>query len=204
MMKRFVAVLSAALLALGLAACDKLPGRGDDAPANSTPAVSTPTPAASTPAGGDGSSIDSHGRESGDISFGDVGERMENVFFAFTVNSVERTDTFGGAGSQAPAGYDYLVVNLTIENTFGDTLPMFDSDFWIEWGEGDDEGCYPVEVVDDSQLPAEYEIEADGTTTGNLVFEIPEDASISEYWFVYLEVYNDDFTGNYNAVVFEV
>lgn len=68
---------------------------------------------------------------------GRIGDTMRSYFFDFTVKSVYLCDVYG---SYIPAeGHELLVADLTLKNTFNSSLPMFDSDFMVSWGDGDED-----------------------------------------------------------------
>ena len=135
---------------------------------------------------------------------GRMGDTMHTVFFDYTVNSAYLCDSFEGyAPSQE--GFRLLVAEVTVLNTFQESIPMYDTDFQVQWG--DDEDAYDVpityyleETLSDDQLPYEYELAVDESRTGLLVFEVPEgekDFSIS-----YLEFFDDNTEGDVFFVFF--
>lgn len=114
---------------------------------------------------------------------GRLGDTMHNVFFDFTVNSASLVAEYNG---YTPAeGYELLLTDITVKNTFEESIPMYDDDFQAQWGEddNDDAFCTPVEeALGDEQLPAEYELAVGEERTGKVLFEVPtgnKDFSIS-------------------------
>ena len=182
-LKKLTAQLTAAALAgalaLSLAGCDKLPG------------VDTMTT---------GASVAEDGRETGGYVVGEVGEKLTTQFFSFSVDSVESTDRCGDAA--AGEGTTLVVAEITVKNTFGETIPMFSSDFVLYYGAGDEDYCFPVEAAGDGLMELEYELAKDEEITAKVAYEVPEDAD--SFSLLYLEVYEDDFVGNAYYVDFEV
>ncbi len=124
---------------------------------------------------------------------GRLGDTMHTAFFDFAVNRAYLTREFEGYQA-IQEGYQLLVAEVTIQNTFWESIPMFDSDFQVQWSSDEPDAydvpiTYYTDAVSGEQLPMEYELAEDETRTGLLVFEVPEgekDFSIS-----YLEIYED-------------
>ena len=144
-------------------------------------------------------------------SYGDV---VETAFFDFSVNGAYLTKDYHG---YKPAdGMELLVADMTIKNSFDKSIPMYDTDFLVLWGEDDDDAfAWPVTTnpangnvveaayVDEEQLPAEYELDVRQSRRGMLVFAVPEgyhdftictfdsyqdDAEEGDTYFVYITV----------------
>lgn len=139
----------------------------------------------------------------GDYKEGRMGDTMRTYFFDYTVNSAYVCEEF--EGYQPAEGNDLLVADVTVKNTFNESIPMFDSDFQVQWN-SDAEEDYDVPIsyygneVSDEQLPESYELAINEEKTGLLVFEVPEgekDFSIS-----YLELFDDDSEGDVYFVYF--
>ena len=101
---------------------------------------------------------------SGSSSEGRTGDTMETFFFDFTVNSAYLTKDYEG---YTPAeGNALLVADITVKNTNQKSIEMYDTDFQIQWDDGDDAFAYPITIntetyeeldpVGDSQLPGTY------------------------------------------------
>ena len=72
---------------------------------------------------------------------GELGDTMSNMFFDFTVNSAGTVDSYDG---YTPSdGNQLILCNITLKNTFGEALPMYDSDFQLQWGDGDEDYAWP-------------------------------------------------------------
>ena len=134
---------------------------------------------------------------------GKIGSTMKTTWFNFTVNSAYTTeDSIGG---YTPSNGNVLVVvDITVKNTFSETIPMFDTDFQLQWGDdADDAYSFPVctseEIIKD-QLPEEYELKVKEEVTGVLVFEAP--AGNDDFSVSYLEYYEDGTEGDLFFVYF--
>ena len=128
---------------------------------------------------------------------------MHTEFFDYTVNSAYLCDDYE---DHIPAeGYRLLVADVTVKNTFNESIPMFDTDFQAQWTDDSEDAyalplTYYMDQVSDQQLPTEYELAVDEERTGALVFEVPEgekDFSIS-----YLELFEDGSEGDVFFVYF--
>lgn len=140
------------------------------------------------------------GRPSGETYELKQDETMKTAFFDCKVNSVEMRDAFGG---YAPSDdtHKFLVVNLSITNTFEDdtSIPMYYDDFELKWDDLGDNTIFPEpyflsEDSEDEMLPDEYEIFKGESRTGNIVFEVPGDKT--EFDLKFYELWSDDFEGN--------
>lgn len=99
-------------------------------------------------------------------------------------------DSYGSV--QPDAGEELLVVNVSMQNTFGDSVLMFDSDFQAQWGsEGDEDYRYPVTIngvaPEKNMLASEYNLDAGKTVTGDLVFSVP--GGMDEYSLSFMEYF---------------
>ncbi|MCR2048533.1 DUF4352 domain-containing protein [Acetatifactor muris] len=126
------------------------------------------------------------------IAEGSLGDTMHNCFFDFTVKSAYLCKDFDEYTTDE--GYLFLVAEITVKNTFGETLPMFDTDFVVEWDDSADYPCYFEDGIGGDVLPAEYELAKDESKSGLLLFAVPEDKK--DFTFSYMEVFEDNTTGN--------
>ncbi len=133
---------------------------------------------------------------------GRIGDVLHSEFFDFTVNSVYICDTYEEYTPEAD--HKLLVSELTIKNTFNETIPMFDTDFQAQWIDKDDQKnafANPVEtMVSEDQLESEYDLAVDEEKTGLLIFEVPKD--FTDFSIVYLEEFDNGETGNLYEVFF--
>ena len=158
-MKRFLALTLALALALVLAACSgsnvqsMMQDSGssstaqDNTPADSTPAQDN-TPAAPVDNNYIGRPEEDMGVHTDDATYfeGRMGDHMRNVFFEYTVNSVDFPDSYEGI--TASDGNQLLVANVTVKNVFSQNLPMSFYDFQIQWGDGDRDFGYQIGYED--------------------------------------------------------
>lgn len=132
---------------------------------------------------------------------GYVGDIMHTYWFDFTVNDIMFCQTF--QGYTAREGYQLIVLDMTIKNTFEEEVPMFDTDFWVEWGEDDYDFDYsnPVSDLYDIStdfLPERYYLTTDDIVTGLLMYEVP--VGYSEYMLIFEEYYEDGDVGDWFGV----
>lgn len=130
-------------------------------------------------------------------SEGRTGDTMETYFFDFTVNSAYLTSEYEGC---VPAeGNALLVAEVTVKNTYRESIEMYDTDFQLGWGEDEDAYCYPIttdmetftelDPVGADQLPGTYPLAVDEERTGELVYEVP--AGQVDFSIAYLEMFDD-------------
>lgn len=178
-MKKITLILATALASVMLSGCS-VPGRTSD--------------------GGNIISADEEG-----YGEGRIGDTMRSCFFDFTIKDAYLCDVYG---SYIPGeGYDLLVADLTVKNTVTSSLPMFDSDFMVTWGDGDEDYDVPATfyagsegLLGDEVLPSEYTLKVNESRDGLLIFEVPE--GINDFSIFYLELFDDDSTGDAFFVYF--
>lgn len=193
-MKRFLSLLLTLLLSLALTAC----GGGDSG--------SSGTSGSSSSAGGTGSgdvyAEDGYGE-------GRIGDVVHSYFMDFTVNSAYTAGEYNG--HTAPEGKQVLVVEMTVKNTFNESLPMYDDDFQAQWTTSADSGEYAwpiteaengdeLDTVSDEQLPALYELSVNESRTGTLVFDVP--AGEKDFSVSHMELFDDGSEGDTFFVYF--
>lgn len=157
-----------------------------------------------------GSSASSAVKPTDGYAEGALGDTMRTRFFDYKVNSAYLCDEFEG---YTPAdGSELLVAEVTLTNTFGDDIEMYDTDFQAQWGADDDEDAFSLPItcgpegeyldpVHEDQLPAVYTLADKESTTGLLVYEVP--AGNSSFSISYLEYFDDDTTGDTFFVFFD-
>ena len=137
-----------------------------------------------------------------------IGDLVHSRFMDFTVNSAYTTSAYHG--HSAPEGKQVLVVEMTIKNTFKESLPMYDDDFQGQWSASTetDEFAWPItegedgdlDTVAEEQLPAEYELKVNETRTGTLAFGVPGDEK--DFSISHMELFSDDSEGDTFFVFF--
>ena len=135
---------------------------------------------------------------------GDVGDIMRGVFLDFTVNDAYLTDTYESL--KASEGMKLFVANLTIKNNMDRTLPMYDTDFQLAWGDGDDEWALPVtyeypEKKCGKMFAFEYSIPVGAKYTGEAVYEVPE--GYKNFAISFKEYFEDETEGDLFIVMKE-
>ena len=144
---------------------------------------------------------------------GRVEDTMETYFFDFTVNSAYLADEY--EGYTPSEGNVLLVANITVKNTFQESIEMYDTDFQAQWGDDSDEAfSIPIttdmatytelDPIGENQLPGTYTLAVDEERTGELVYEVPAgnvDFSIS-YLEQFVNTDGEESTGEVYFVYF--
>lgn len=136
--------------------------------------------------------------DSTEYIYGYIGDKMSNVFFDFTVDEVWVSEAY-----EVAAGSLLLDVTVTMTNTFGEDLPMFNGDFFLSYGDEDEDYCFgllPEGDTNPDNMPESWTLKKGNTVTYHLYYEIPEDAT--EFYFVYVEYFENDSFGDYYCVSF--
>lgn len=107
---------------------------------------------------------------------------MKTYFFDYTVNNAYLCEEYNGY--QPADGKCILVAEVTVKNTFNESIEMYDTDFQIQWNsDGADDYDYPItayaDPVSDDQLEETYELGINEETTGLLVYEVLWEKMIS-------------------------
>ncbi len=134
---------------------------------------------------------------------GRLGDTMVTYFFNYSVNSAYLCDEYNGYLPED--GNRLLVADVTVKNTFNESIEMYDTDFQVQWNtDGEDDYDVPityyVDPVSDDQLPGVYELGVKEEKTGLLVFEVPE--GYKDFSISYLEMFDDDSDGDVFFVYF--
>lgn len=139
-------------------------------------------------------------------ALGTLGDIMHTAFFEYTVNSAYLCDEYEG---YVPLdGNVLLVADVTVNNPYKNSVPMYDTDFQIQWSsDADDAYDYPItfymdvdETISEDMLPAEYSLRRFESRNGLLVYEVPEGETY--FSISYLEIYEDDSEGDVFFVYF--
>lgn len=216
-MKKVSYLLLVAAMVLGLTGCGRsgvVTNNNDESrqqTSNVQPSSEQPSSAQSGSEESSGSSVstpagsDVYPDEDG-FAEGRYGDVMHNVFFSYCVNSAYVCSEYHG---YTPAeGNELLVANVTVTNTSRSSIPMFDTDFQVQWGDdADDAYDYPITAYDpeanlvaDEQLPDSYDLAVGETVNGVLVYEVP--AGNRDFSISYMEWFADDTTGDVFFVFF--
>ena len=111
-----------------------------------------------------------------DVKHGGIGDTMSTKWFDFTVADAY---SCGRYQSYVPsAGYELVVVTMTIMNNCGQPVEMRGDDFVICWGDDDDvfDEDIPLPAgLSGEQFPDEYVLGVNELKNGVLVFEVPRE-----------------------------
>lgn len=148
--------------------------------------------------------IQAQGREYGETYDLAEGETMSTAFFDMKVNSAQLVSEIE---DYVPSNDTdrFLIVNITVDNTFDsdDPIPMSEADFELGYNGADESAAiYPESEFAADQMPASYEIEKGGSVTGNLIYVVPSDAE--DFRLYYYDLWDDDFEGNKYWLSFSV
>lgn len=122
---------------------------------------------------------------------GHIGDTMHTYWFDFTVDEAYATQEYEGYTAQD--GYRLIVVTITAKNTFDKSVPMWDTDFVIEWQDENSEYMYevPLPAYTDGQFPEEYELAVNESATYVAVYEVPVVDSL-DYDIGFMEYFDTD------------
>lgn len=113
-------------------------------------------------------------------------EKVSSMFYDVQIDKVTVSDTLAGESME---GYQFVVIDISLSAaaTEPEPVPMYYSDFTLEWEE---EYCEPLEAGwTENQLPDEYYITQE-VTSGQLVFLAPADKE--ELVFSFVDIYYVD------------
>ena len=118
-----------------------------------------------------------------------IGDEVSTRWFDYTVTQGQAMDTY--EGYTAEEGHKLIVVDVTMKNTFTESVPMYNGDFQLYWPEYqvEDDYCFALEQYTDKQLPDEYSIPVKGEVSGALVYEVP--AEQNDFQFMFQEIMDD-------------
>ena len=85
------------------------------------------------PGTSDGSSAKTGYPDEDGYAEGKLNDTMHTYFFDFTVNSAYVCDKYENYTPQE--GKELLVAEVTIKNTHRESIPMFDTDFQVQWND---------------------------------------------------------------------
>lgn len=139
------------------------------------------------------------GRSYGGTVEGNIGEVMHTAFFDVTLDQAvcQNTYQFEDGLYQADSGNTYLIVTLTIENTYEKDLPMSITDFTLDFdGRAEDTlvvGFGKAELGVDPYMEDLFTLKQGEHITKSILFTVDEK---EEYTLCYKEYYEDQFEGN--------
>lgn len=129
--------------------------------------------------------------------WGQVGETMKTYWFDFNVTSATLYSEYDG--NIPTDGYQFLELKLWMKNTFNESVPMFWSDFDVEWDDPDSYE-FPVFIsVDGKELTEEeYSLRRAGSIDLVMVYEVAE--GYDEFFVYFDEEFADGTVGDVFAV----
>lgn len=134
---------------------------------------------------------------------GQIGTTFRTVFFDYSVDSVKYPSEY--EGYIPDEGMQLVDIVVTIKNTFGNTLPMFNSDFWIEWNKIEDvEYYYDYGIEMDSSstvMPSEFSLANQDTCNYHIIFEVP--AKATAFSVSFREFFENETVGDLFTTFFE-
>jgi len=125
----------------------------------------------------------------GDVT-GEIGTTYSTQWFEFNVESIEFVSEY--AGYTPEEGNTLIDVVVTEEGTFDEPVPMGTYDFIIDQ-ESFEEYVYPLDALDDTMMPDEFELAKGETVTYHMVFEVPENTE--GLFLFYTEIDESDTEG---------
>ena len=131
---------------------------------------------------------------------GRIGDTMENTFFQYTVKSAAIVDEYAGYAPEE--GYMLVDAVVLTKNVFTETIEMYDTDFQIQWGDGEEDYGYPIAALDDTMIPETYELGRAESKEYHCVYEVPEGST--DFSISYLEQFSDGSEGDVFFVFFEL
>lgn len=142
-----------------------------------------------------------NGRTSGETIKGEINEYIENSFFRFAVNE---SDQKYNVNDYYPdnSEYTHLRVNVTLESTYSDSIPVGVYDFTLVYtynGEQVEANALEEEFTT-GQFPLNQEILTGDAVSGDLYFMVPH--GVTEFTLKYVEYYEDEFIGNTYLIQF--
>ncbi|MCR5372064.1 MAG: hypothetical protein K6E41_01185 [Solobacterium sp.] len=158
----------AGLLTAAMIGCSSKPEPAPEPTQETTPEpTQETTPAPSQPAATEPTWTDG-------LAEGYLGTVMPTAWFEFTVTNAKLVKEF--EGHAAPEGYDILVTDVTLKNTYGQTIPMYNSDFQAQWfDDADDAYALPFFVrIEGQEIEEEYGLGINEKASAVYAFEVPE------------------------------
>ena len=130
---------------------------------------------------------------------GDLGDTMSTYWFDFSVDEAVLTSEY--EGSTPSEGNVLLVLMMTIDNTYFEAVPMYASDFDVEW-EDPDSYETPIRIfINGEELTEDiYELPFADLVDATFVYEVAE--GYNEFIVYFDEYFADETLGNIYGVYF--
>lgn len=139
------------------------------------------------------------GRSYGGLIEGEIGETVHTAFFDLTVLEASRYNTyqFEDGLYQADSGKTYLVMKITVKNTYEKDLPMSITDFTLDYSGKDAKdvitGYGKADLKQDDFMENIFTLKKGESVTKYILFTV---ADKKTYTLNYAEYYEDKFEGN--------
>lgn len=145
-----------------------------------------------------GSRQSDDGRNYGGLIEGQQNETQHTAFFDLTVDSVETYNTyqFKDGLYQADEGKTYLLVTLTIKNTYAKDLSMSITDFLMLCNGETENPVYgfgKVDIAQEEMMDNVFSLKKGEEISKSIMYIVP---SSKEYQLCYTEYYADEFVGD--------
>lgn len=146
-----------------------------------------------------GSVLSDDGRSYGGLIEADMGDTVDTAFFKLTVDEVNKYNTyqFDDGLYQAEDGNTYLLVKVTIENTYAENLSMCITDFVLDYDGNNSEdiitGYGKSEVQHEDFMDNLFTIKVGESITKTILFTVEDK---EQYILKYSEYYVDNFEGD--------
>lgn len=146
-----------------------------------------------------GSRISDDGRSYGGLITGETGEKIGTAFFDITVEDAVRYETyqFDDGLYQVEDGNTYLVVTLTIKNTYDEDIPMSITDFTLDFKGNKSKdiitGYGKADLNQDSFMENIFTLKKGEAVTKSILYTVK---SKKQYTLQYAEYYEDEFKGD--------
>ena len=190
-MKKAMTLLATVMTAISLAACGS-GSSGNDPTSGSGNTNILPNTQDETSNQNNSLSED----EAGDIEYvwGEVGETLSTSWFDFNVTSATLYSEYNG--NNPSDGCQFLVLEMWLDNTYNESIPMFWDDFDVEWEE---DGSYefPISITVDGKELTEEEYSLRRARSANLVLVYEVAEGYDEFLVFFDEIFED---GSYGDV----
>lgn len=146
-----------------------------------------------------GSMLSDDGRSYGGLVEAELGDTVDTAFFDLTVEDVMKYDTyqFDDGLYQADSGKTYLVVKVTVKNTYAENLSMSITDFVLNYDGKESEniitGYGRSEIQQDDFMDNLFTLKVGESVTKNILFAVEDK---DQYILQYTEYYTDEFEGD--------
>ncbi len=137
---------------------------------------------------------------------GELGEKMSTMFFDFTVTDAYLSDSIGDVMPQD--GNTFLVTEVTVKNTTEKDFSMFSTDFYLYYGNGEDDYALPRVYDDpdtlimDGEFEDEYTLASGKQVSGYLIYEVP--AGLNTFLISAEDIYTDSDGEEYYGDFYDV